>query len=85
MGRIMENLENRQIYIKKYNNIIVDLPRFKPFDRGDGPYIIYTSATKSYQFVKFVYTLKYKKIRKKKKTKVIIKMGWLLTLVIQIV
>jgi hypothetical protein len=51
-------------YIKKYNSIIDNLPKFKPYDRGDGPYIIYTSASRSYQFVKFVYTLKYKKIRK---------------------
>lgn len=51
-------------YIKKYNNVVNNLPKFKPFDRGDGPYIIYTSATKSCQFIKFVYTIKYKRIRK---------------------
>ena len=50
-------------YIKIYNNITQSLPRFKPFDIGNGPYIIYTSREKSTYFIKFIYVLKYKKIR----------------------
>ncbi len=50
-------------YIKTHNIVVNNLPKFRPFDRGSGPYIIYSSSTKKYRFVKFVYTLKYKRIR----------------------
>ena len=50
-------------YIKTYNNVVQTLPKFRPFDIGDGPYIIYTSKKKKDHFIKFVYVLKYKRIR----------------------
>ena len=51
-------------YIKTYNIVVDNLPNFRPFDRGSGPYIIYSSFTKKIRFVKFVYTVKHKNIRK---------------------
>ena len=30
-------------YRKNYNKVIKKLPKFRPYDRGAGPYIIYTS------------------------------------------
>tara|TARA_X000001036_G_C20435302_1_gene706977 strand:+ start:92 stop:433 length:342 start_codon:yes stop_codon:yes gene_type:complete len=50
-------------YIQLYNKINNSLPKFRPFDIGDGPYIIYTSKKKKHHFIKFIYVIKYKKIR----------------------
>ena len=48
--------------IKKYNHIIKYIPNLLKV--YDGPRIIYNSVKHGIRFVKFVYVLKYKRIRK---------------------
>lgn len=58
-----KHLKN-DIYIKQYNHVVQSLPKFRPFDRGDGPFIVYSSRQNNYQYVKFIHVLKYKNIHR---------------------
>jgi len=61
VGIILKHLKNDK-HVKNYNNVIKIFPFL--IKKYNGPRIIYNSAKKGTRFVKFVYVLRHKRIRK---------------------